>query len=350
MPELRKDPVVGRWVIIATERAKRPIRFANPPTPYADPKDCPFCVTHEAMTPPEVLSYRTAGTRANDSGWWIRVVPNKFPALQIEGPVERAGIGMYDMASGVGAHEVVIESPSHYDSISKFPLRQVEEMIWAYRDRILDLRRDPRFQYIFVFKNHGAAAGASIDHPHSQIIALPIIPKRVMEELEGTSRYWNHRERCVFCDIIRQETKERERIVEENGSFVAICPYASRFPFETWIIPKNHGLHFHDIQKNEVRDLAETLHRVLIRIRVALNDVPYNYIIHTAPMTSDANTRYHWHIEVMPRSTSVAGFEWGTGFYINPTPPEEAVKYLLEVDAAQLNIVDPAGAVKPAQP
>ncbi|MCX7048881.1 MAG: galactose-1-phosphate uridylyltransferase [Candidatus Sumerlaeota bacterium] len=338
MPELRKDPVIGRWIIVATERANRPQRYHDPKAIQTDPNDCPFCVGHEGDTPSEVLSYRQEGLRPNGPGWWVRVVPNKFPALQPEGPVKRVGIGMYDMVSGIGAHEVVIESPDHEESMGTFPMRQVEEVLWSYRDRVLDLKRDTRFQYILIFKNHGAAAGASIDHPHSQIIALPIVPKRVQEEMEGAQQYWRFKERCVFCDIINQEQKDQERILQENDSFVALAPFASRFPYEVWIMPKKHSLHFHDIQKNEVRDLAEVLHSTLARLRIVLNDPPYNYIIHTAPVTGEAVPYFHWHIEVIPKMSKIAGFEWATGFYINPTPPETAARFLTEVslDAPQV--------------
>jgi len=327
MPELRKDPIIGRWVIIATERAKRPSAYV---TSHEKLKAafCPFCRGQEHHTPPEVLAYRDASTERDTPGWWVRVVPNKFPALQIEGPIRRVGDGMYDRMNGVGAHEVIIETPEHDLSLADHPPRQVQEILWAFRDRVIELRKDQRFRYIMIFKNHGREAGASLDHPHSQIIALPIVPKRVQEEIEGARRYWDYKERCVFCDILHQEEKDQVRIVSENSSFIAVTPFASRFPFETWILPREHGLYFHELQKNQVVDLAEILRGLLSRMKAILSDPPYNFMVHTAPFEHSGIPYYHWHIEVIPKLTSVAGFEWGTGFYINPTPPEDAARYL----------------------
>ncbi|MCX7000323.1 MAG: galactose-1-phosphate uridylyltransferase [Candidatus Sumerlaeota bacterium] len=330
MPELRKDPVIGRWVIIATERAKRPSAYV----PKVEQKKgglCPFCFGNETHTPPEVLSYRPANTKKDTTGWWIRVVPNKFPALQVEGQPKRMGEGMYDKMNGVGAHEVIVESPEHNISIADMEEKQVEEIIWAYRDRCIELHKDLRFRYILIFKNHGREAGATLDHPHSQLIALPIVPKRVQEETAGAAKYYDYKERCVFCDIIHQELGENVRIVAENDTFLSFLPFASRFPFETWIISKNHESYFIDIQKNGVADLARILKQTLRKIKYTLGDPPYNYLIHTTPFETDATPYYHWHIEVIPKLTSVAGFEWGTGFYINPTPPEDAASYLAEI-------------------
>jgi len=327
MPELRKDPVIGRWVIIATERAKRPSAYVGG---HEKPKAgfCPFCRGQEVHTPPEVLAYRDPGSERNGTGWWVRVVPNKFPALQIEGQLQRRGEGMYDCMNGVGAHEVVIETPEHEMSLADIPPRQMQEVIWAFRDRVVELKKDPRFRYILIFKNHGREAGASLDHPHSQIIAMPIVPKRVQEELEGARRFWEYKERCVFCDIIAQEEKDQKRVVLENNSFIVIAPFASRFPFETWVLPKEHSLYFHEIQKNQVTELAEIMQALLGRLKTILDDPPYNFMIHTAPFERAGIPYYHWQIEVIPKLTKVAGFEWGTGFYINPTPPEDAARFL----------------------
>ena len=330
MPELRKDPIIGRWVIIATERGKRPAAY-----PCKSQHDwggfCPFCPGNETHTPSEVLSYRPAETRKDAPGWWIRVVPNKFPALQVEGQPKRMGVGMYDKINGVGAHEVIIESPKHDVSIADLPVRQVQEILWAYRDRSIELRKDKRFRYILIFKNHGRNAGATLEHPHSQLIALPIVPKRVQEEVDGSERYFEYKERCVFCDMINQELTDRVRIVDENDTFLSFLPFASRFPFETWIIPKEHDVYFNDIQKNGVVDLARILKKTLKKIKYTLDDPDYNFLIHTTPFETGSAPYYHWHIEIIPKLTRVAGFEWGTGFYINPTAPEEAAKFLSDV-------------------
>jgi UDPglucose--hexose-1-phosphate uridylyltransferase len=333
MPELRKDPVTGRWVIIATERAKRPAQYAKQ-TEEKKGGFCPFCPGNEKSTPPEVLSYRTSGSVRDTEGWWVRVVPNKFPALQAEGTLKRSGDGMYDRMSGFGNHEVVIESPSHDNTLADLPLEQVQEIIWAFRDRTVELRKDHRLRYIMIFKNWGREAGASLEHPHSQIIGLPIVPKRVMEELSGAQKYYDYKERCVFCDMIQQEASENTRIVAQNDSFMAFMPFASRFPFETWILPREHAAFFNDIQKNQVADLSLIMKGVSALIKEALDDPAYNFVIHTTPFDETGGAPYyHWHIEIIPKLTRVAGFEWGTGFYINPTPPETAAKYLLDVAA-----------------
>lgn len=330
MPELRKDPIIGRWVIIATERAKRPSAYTIK-TEQKKGGFCPFCPGNETHTPPEVLSYRPGDTKKNTPGWWIRVVPNKFPALQVEGQPKRMGLGMFDKMNGIGAHEVIVETPEHDLSIADLPNKQIQEILWAYRDRSIELRKDKRFRYILIFKNHGREAGASLDHPHSQLIALPIVPKRVQEEVAGAKKYFDYKERCVFCDIINQELDDNLRIVSENDNFLSFLPFASRFPFETWIIPKEHDCYFNDLQKNGVINLARILKETLRKIKYTLNDPPYNFLIHTTPSETGSAPYYHWHIEIIPKLTHVAGFEWGTGFYINPTPPEDAAKYLSEV-------------------
>jgi len=332
MPELRKDPVIGRWVIIATERAKRPSDFAKTRT-EVKATFCPFCEGNEDKTPPEILAYRTVGSEINGKGWWIRVVPNKFPALRSEEPIVRTGEGMYDKMNGVGAHEVIIESPNHNLTFADFDLHQIEEVLWAYRDRYLDLSKDERFRYILIFKNHGAEAGASLDHTHSQIIALPVVPKRVKEELGGALAYYEYKERCVFCDMLTQETKDNLRVVDENASFISYLPFASRFPFETWVLPRVHESHFANIQKNGVVDLSRILKTTLLKLKLALDDPSYNIMLHTTPCRESKLMYYHWHLEIMPKLTKVAGFEWGTGFYINPTPPEDAAKFLKTVEA-----------------
>lgn len=327
MPELRKDPIVGRWVIISTERGKRPseFEFTQPATKVGF---CPFCPGNESKTPPEVLAYREGSGGPNSEGWHIRVVPNKYPALKVEGELNREGDGVYDKMNGVGAHEVIIESPDHRDTLATIPTRQFEEVLWAYRDRIIDLKKDSRLRYILIFKNHGEAAGASLEHTHSQLIALPIIPKRVAEELAGAREYYNFKERCIFCDIIRQEIMQGTRVVAENRDFIAVTPYAPKAPFEIWILPKVHESNFENCQKHHYENLSTIFSDVLKRMDKVLNYPPYNFILHAAPVKNGATQFYHWHFELIPKLTKVAGFEWGSGFYINPTPPEEAAKFL----------------------
>jgi UDPglucose--hexose-1-phosphate uridylyltransferase len=329
MTELRKDPVVGRWVIISTERAKRPHEF--PPEPPARRDGvCPLCPGSERMTPPEILAFREGG-QPNDPNWTLRVVPNKFPALQIEGELGKAADGIYDRMHGIGAHEVVIESERHDIDLFDLPEKRFGDVLWAYRERLLDLKKDHRFKSILIFKNHGAAAGASLTHSHSQLIALPVIPKRVMEEMLGCKEYYRFRDRCLFCDIVVQEMDQKMRIVEETGEFLAFSPYAPRFPFETWIVPKRHQCAYEMIEGDQAKGLAAVFRRTLRRLNLALENPPFNFIVHSAPFQERAAEFYHWHIEIMPKLTKVAGFEWGSGFYINPTPPEESAKYLREL-------------------
>jgi len=333
LSELRKDPVTGRWVIISSERGRRPSDFQEAP-PKRKGGFCPFCAGNERFTPPEILAYREPGTLPNSAGWSLRVVPNKFPALKIEGNLDKTGIGLFDKMNGIGAHEVIIENPSHEMTMSKLPERKIEDILWAYRDRVIDLKKDPRFQSILIFKNEGEAAGASLEHSHSQLIALPIIPRQVSEEIEGARLYYNYKERCIYCDIIRQEMYAEERNVAENEHFLAITPFAARFPFETWIIPKTHNACFDESQPWEYSSLARILKNVLQRLDKVLNIPPYNYIIHTCPLRSQMKEFYHWHLELIPKLIRIAGFEWGSGFYINPTSPEEAAKFLREAKVA----------------
>ncbi len=332
MPELRKDPVLGRWVIISTERAKRPKDFIfQPEERRLTPKECPFCPGNEKATPPEIFAFRARGTEPNTPGWSLRVVSNKFPALRIEGELNRRGEGIYDRVNGIGAHEVIIESPDHACDLADLAPADFANVVLAFQKRISDLKQDPRFRFVMVFKNSGAAAGASLEHSHSQLIATPVVPKQVMEEMDGAKRYFEYRERCIFCDIIAQETKNRKRLITENNSFIAICPYAPRFPFETWLLPRNHTSNFEDAPEAELRDLALILKDSLMRLKTALNTPPYNFIIHTAPLTLKGIEFYHYHLEIIPVLTRIAGFELGTGFYINPTPPEESATFLKNV-------------------
>jgi UDPglucose--hexose-1-phosphate uridylyltransferase len=330
MPELRKDPIIGRWVIIATERAKRPHDFHGEPEA---PKGgfCPFCEGNEGKTPPEVFAFREPRTKPDTPGWRVRVVPNKFPVLRIEGEPEKRAAGMYDRMGGIGAHEVFIENPRHLTSFTPLTDGEVGEIMLSYKERLLDLDKDPRMQYGMLFKNVGLAAGASLEHTHSQLIVTPVVPRRVIERMDGARRFYEFHDRCVYCDIIDQELSVESRLVLETESFLALTPYASRFPFETWVLPKKHSSRFEDTPAKELADLGRHLRRVLGRIETALESPPYNMMIHNTAFAMPDLEHYHWHIEIIPRVTRVAGFEWGTGFYINPVPPEDAAEFLRQV-------------------
>lgn len=335
MPELRKDPITGRWVIIATERGKRPNDYKRPiVTRRTDPTNCPFCPGNEGETPSEIVSLRDNSSGPNTPGWKVRAVPNRYPALRIEGDLNREGLGVYDKMNGVGAHEVIIETPNHHEDLADLDEHRISEVLSVCQMRVNDLMNDERFRYVLLFKNQGETAGASLEHAHTQLIATPVVPKRVLEELEGARYYYNHRERCIFCDIVRQEISDGDRVVDQSPRFVALSPYAGRFPFEVWIMPKKHQAAFRTLDDDQRLEFAGILKRVLMRHRLALGDPAFNYMFHSSPFGLEKNPEYHWHLEIIPRLTSIAGFEWGTGFYINPTPPEESAAVLREVDLA----------------
>ncbi|MFH1593085.1 MAG: DUF4931 domain-containing protein [Candidatus Omnitrophota bacterium] len=341
MAELRKDPIIGRWVIIATERAKRPSDFVFEDSKSASPKagKCPFCEGNESLTPPEIFALRKKPRSANKPGWSVRVVPSISPFLKKDGDPDRHGNGMYDILNGIGVHEVVIATPQHNYNIFLEDPAQIERLTGVIIKRIKELKKDTRLKYVLLFKNHGIVAGGSrIKHQHLQLIATPITPKRVKEKLVGAKRYFEYKDRCIFCDMIKQELDKADRVVADVDDFVAINPYCSRFPFETWILPKKHSCDFDSMTKKAIRSYSEIFGLTMKMLAGTLGDFPYNIVLHTAPFRRRKKKGYwdtiaedyHWHMEIMPRLTQVAGFEWGSGFYINPMPPEEACRYLKE--------------------
>ena len=331
MSELRRDPVDGRWVIIAPDQRRRPVDFHTAPYPVAEGL-CPFCPGHENLTPPEILARREAGSRANGPGWRVRVISNKFPVLRVEDELRREGQGYYDKMSGTGAHEVILESPRHEDRHATMSPAQLEEVFWVWRERMLDLRQDHRIQYVLVFKNYGTAAGANLQHPHSQLIALPILPKTLIEETEGAKEYFRHHERCIFCDIVDQEVEEESRLISANEDFIAIVPWAPIYPFEIWILPRRHQPRFEEPSEGLYSRFAQILVEVTGRLERALSRPHYNAVLHTSPFTDEDNDYYHWHLELMPRLTRRAGFEVGSGFYVNPIAPEDAAEFLRQTE------------------
>ena len=341
MPELRKDPIIGRWVIIATDRAKRPDQFLGQvEKPFEPQESCPFCEGRESKTPPEIYAYRPKNTPANTPGWDLRVVPSIAPFLRIEGDIDRRGKGIYDVTNGIGAHEIIIETNQHIANMADLSAEQIAKVVTAYIARISDLEKDERFKYVLVFKNYGWQAGAGrIGHSRSQLIATPVNPKRVKEELAGARAYYDYHERCIFCDLVKQEIAAKERVVLDIDGFIAIVPFAPRFPFEAWIMPKEHSCDFTSLAPLQRLELGKILKKTLLKLKIGLNDPPYNFVIHTAPFRrpkagywKSIDHDYHWHIEITPRLTRVAGFEWGTGFYICPILPEDAAKFLREVE------------------
>ncbi|HHY46277.1 MAG TPA: galactose-1-phosphate uridylyltransferase [Firmicutes bacterium] len=336
MPELRKDIITGNWVIVATERAKRPENFSSKKEesgvqarPSYKP-DCPFCPGHEKETPPEVFSYRTPGTPPDTEGWRVRVVPNKFPALSLEGDLQECRHGLCVAMPAVGVHQVIIETPRHDASPAELAPGEFAEVLKTYRERYRTLAEaDPRLEYVLVFRNHGRPAGASLEHPHSQVSAMPFIPPVVEKELAGAHSYRTGTGRCVYCDIIKEEVENGERVVAVENGFVVLEPYASRVPFETWVLPEVHSSRFASQGDMELEQLALVMVRLLDALSRSLGDPAYNYVVHTAPCRGNsADDYYHWHIEILPKLSIQAGFEIGTGMYINVARPEDTARFL----------------------
>ncbi len=339
MTELRKDPIIDNWVVISTGRSRRPFDYKI----KAEEKgkdNCIFCKGNESETPPEIFAFREKGTTENKPGWKVRVVPNKYPALKMEDKgtiLEEAG--MFKKMSGSGVHEVIIETPHHQKDFDKLSVDDIVLILKTYQQRYLDLSKDKRIKYILIFKNFGINGGASLEHPHSQLIGTPIIPQRIKEELKGAEDYFDLNRRCIFCDYIKQEIESKNRLIKEIEKYVVISPFAARFPFETWILPKYHYAFYEKTNDDDIFCLAEVIKDIISRIKKKLNNPPYNFLIHTAPSIefssreewTDMNKKYHWHIEIIPRLTKIAGFEWGTGFYINTTSPEEATRILSSI-------------------
>ena len=336
MSEIRRDPINNRWVIYSSERNRRPTDFSSRRQPFHDEphlEHCPFCIGNERMSSHHIRQY-DAG---DGQGWRVRVVANKFPALRVEEELDKRGDGIYDRINGLGAHEVIIETPLHNESLPALSLDHFTLVLTAYRDRIADLTRDKRFRYILVFKNYGAEAGGTLEHGHSQLIALPFVPRQMEDELEGVRRYYHFKERPLFMDLVRQELADRVRVVEENELFLAVCPYASRFPFEIWVLPKTHRPRYEKLDDGELKLLARLFGRVLRKLDHALDRPAYNFMLHNAPPPAQGERTgertFHWHFEIIPKVTHVAGFEWGSGCYINPTLPEDAAAFLRDLDA-----------------
>lgn len=337
MSELRKDLVSGRWVIIATERSKRPDDFRPVDGKVRERTEsfCPFCEGHERKTPPEVYSLRQTGTLPDMPGWKVRVVPNKFPALTPGQPVLALTKGLHQWLPGIGIHEVVIENPDHNQELSDLPVDHIKDIFLVFQQRIMFIEKDYNYQYVQVFKNKGKEAGASLTHPHFQIVATPIVPKRAKEEIYGSALMFRNNKKCVFCRMLKQELDEKERIIAENKDFLALAPFASRFPFEMAVYPVEHDALFSTLSEEKIRNLAEITKDILTRLKKVLQDPPFNMVLHQAPNPliaekkwPELNKTYHWHLEIMPILTKVAGFELGTGFYINPVAPETAAEFL----------------------
>ncbi|MDD3323126.1 MAG: DUF4931 domain-containing protein [Paludibacter sp.] len=333
MIELRRDPISSRWVIINDNRDFE-YGSGNDNVKILDKKLCPFCYGKENMTPPALVAYDKKGNRVNgNKDWQIRVIPNNKPILAIEGSISRRAEGLYDKMNGVGAHEIIIETSSHTRDINSFGAVEFAQDIVVAQERINDLKNDSRFEYISLFKNHGQNAGETISHPHFQLVALPIIPKNIKDEMVTAQKYYEFKERCLICDIIEQEISSGARIVTESDSFIAFVPFASRYPFETWILPKEHTGDFRTVHdKKKIEEMAEICISVFRRLFKVLDNPSYNLVLKALPLKQDFLPYYHWHVEIVPKITRFTGFELGTGMYINPTIPEESAKFLREAE------------------
>lgn len=355
--ELRRDPITGRSVVIDLSLDPHPSDFVLEPA-RAEDSDvatagdvasgedsnvasgfsrtmpiCPFCDGREADAGPELLAWRE-GSPANTPGWSVRVVANRRPMLRIEGNLDRRVDGVFETRDGLGAHEAVIETPLHDQPLQQLPPDRLWRVLWAWRTRLQDLKRDARFASAVVFKNHGRAAGARMDHSHSQIVAYPIVPPALNEKVRGAASHFGQTGQCIFCDVTTQELKAGKRVVSDTGAVIAIAPFASRVPFEAWLMPRTHAPRFEEASDQDLDDLALALKDVLARVDWALERPAYNLVLHTAPFSGDADPAFHWHLEVIPRVTRWSGLEWGSGLTRNPVSPEEAARVLRGVKLA----------------
>jgi len=337
MPELRQDPATREWVIIATDRAKRPEDFASKEQAPALPvhkDDCPFCAGNESMTPPEIWALRPGGGETGGAGWTVRVVPNKFSALSPDARLQREEeAGFFRSMDGFGSHEVVIEGSAHNVDFCAQPEAKAEEIVRAWWVRYLELEKDRRFRFVMIFRNRGREAGTSLEHPHSQILAVPLVPQHIRQRLEEATRYYDNHGRCVFCEMLEREREDGTRVVTEEDGFLVFEPFGARVPFETYILPETHRATFGEITEDEARRFARVLRRTLRRLNEAVRKLPYNLVIRTAPFTDRGEEFYHWHAKIVPRLTTAAGFELGTGVYINTSVPEQAAAFLRTVES-----------------
>lgn len=328
MHELRKDPILSRWVAVLSE-SLAPSDYPSIPV-APEEETCPLCAGREAETPPEIMAVRNG-----DGQWQARVIESFKPVLTPGKDLGRRGRGMYDSMNSVGADELVVEAPEHGQRPEDMGPEQVLKVLGLYRLRMTEIQEDERIRYVMVCKNSGIEAGSGFTHQHSEIIATPIIPLRMKTELDGAKSYFDYKERCVYCDIITEELRVRDRVIMESERYLVFCPYAPKYPFEFWIAPKEHRCSFEDVTFEELDDLSRVLASVIMAMREVLGEPSYNYVIHTAPNRIPRRDRwhtlgddFHWHIEVVPRLQKASGFEWGSGFYVVPTAPEVAAGFL----------------------
>ncbi len=332
MPELRQDPVTGSWVTLCPNRTKRPTDLAKSSTTALSTGFCPFCPGNEQETLPETFAFRFNG-EPNQPGWTTRVFPNRFPALQLNADPEpaAASTGLYQSRDGFGAHEVIVDCPEHVISMADTTADNIANVFLAFQERIKVFKLDRRLNYTILFKNHGEPAGASLQHSHSQLMSLPMIPARVQEELKGSEQYFNLHQRCVFCDLVKHDLVNQERLLYQDDYVTVIAPYAPRLAYETWILPKQHASHFEFAVPELIQSLARALQTLLQQIDRGLGYPAYNYVLHQGAAHDPQLPYFHWHLEVIPRVARIAGFEWGTGYFVNHTTPEQSAAYLRDI-------------------
>lgn len=334
MPEIRKEITKGLWTILAPTRGDRPFDFSSEFDSETDKEvdpDCPFCPGNESETPAEISSIRAK--EDEETSWKVRVFPNKFPALDPEGSSAVIEGNVFKSMGGLGYHEVVAETPRHDRELAELSIKEIELVIRTYLNRFRELSEKPKIKYVSIFKNRGRQAGASLEHSHSQIMGTTFLPKMLRREYEFAESYRNQGGSCLYCDVIRAEKREEARVVLENENFIVICPYGSRFPYETRILPKQHSNVFGGLSDEGINQLSAALKRTLRALTERLGSFPYNFTVHTAPYSSSGDESpgeesYHWHLEIMPRITTPAGFEWGTDNFINIVSPEKAADEL----------------------
>ncbi len=332
MSELRYDPTTREWVIIAPERAKRPQQAQKPRRADRLPDwdgSCPFCPGNESQTPPEVFRLPLSDKA---STWEVRVIPNRFAALMPNGDITRREDGhFFRKMDGIGAHEVIIETPSHNTPTALMSYEQVEKVLIAYQERYKALKKNRQVKFITIFKNHGQASGTSLIHPHSQLVATPILAPYYHRRLDVAVDYYAVSGSCLYCELLAEELEKGERIVAQTREFVVLHPYASRAPWETWIIPKRHCASFGLFPNEHLAELSRVLKDTLLCLYRGLDNPAFNYMVNTTNTEDEENPYYHWHIRIVPRLNLIAGFEMGSGIYISTALPEDTASLMKQV-------------------
>jgi UDPglucose--hexose-1-phosphate uridylyltransferase len=331
MSTLRQDATTGQWVVLAPRRSDRPHEQLFVPRPSLPQRDdaCPFCPGNEEQTPPEI------DRLPSRDGWQVRVVPNLFAALDGEGSVERSGPRLFREMPGVGSHEVIVESPRHDARLDEMPVDDVSAVVRAWRMRYRALIAEPHIRAVVVFKNFGPLAGTSLIHTHSQIVATPVSLPRMLRRLDVARRYTDEHGSCVYDDVLAAERESGARVVLDTGRFVAISPFAAGTPFETWILPSEHQSDFGHVGDDDVAHLARAIREVLGGIRTACGDPDYNLVVFSVPFDGPSDRSFHWHVKVLPKLSTPAGFELGSAMSINTVEPEDAAEGLRAAIAAR---------------